>query len=240
MKKLLLATALSLAMSVSAIAGTINLQLDQDSGTFSQTFLGAVGQSTFTATNATFGNFNIANITGSTNPTINTPLLSTSNTLDVQQVGQLGAHRLDVWISANDLTTPLNLVDMFSGFTNVALANGWIVNLETLVSSTNEMFTGALVAAETFIGALLPNVFASTSNDQVDFGTGPFSVTAHYTIFSNGPGEANSGITIAGVEATPLPAAVWMFGGGLGVLAMLANRRRKQRSVWDLDNPTTA
>lgn len=231
MKKLLLSTAFALAMSVSAMAGTMNLMLDQDSGTFTQTNLGAPGQSTFTATNAAFGNFNIANITGSTTGTINAPLLLTSNTLDVQQTGNLGPHRLDVWISANDLTAPLNLVDMFSGFTNVALSNGWIVNLETLLSTSNEMFTGALVASDTFIGALLPNVFASTSNDQVDFGSGPYSLTAHYTIFSNGPGEANSGITVAGVEATPLPAAAWMFMGGAGLGGFLLRKRKKKATA---------
>jgi len=32
---------------------------------------------------------------------------------------------------------------------------------------------------------------------------------------------------------TPLPAAVWLFGGGLGVLAMLSRRRRRSRGVWD-------
>jgi len=39
MRKLLLATATLLAMSVSAMAGTMNLMLDQDSGAFTQTFL---------------------------------------------------------------------------------------------------------------------------------------------------------------------------------------------------------
>lgn len=36
------------------------------------------------------------------------------------------------------------------------------------------------------------------------------------------------------LEETPLPAAVWMFGGVLGLAGMVAgHRRRKQRSVWD-------
>ena len=34
---------------------------------------------------------------------------------------------------------------------------------------------------------------------------------------------------------TPLPAAAWLFGGGLGLVAMLSGRRkRKQKSVWEL------
>ena len=32
---------------------------------------------------------------------------------------------------------------------------------------------------------------------------------------------------------TPLPAAVWLFGGGLGLIAMFGQRKRKQKSVWE-------
>ena len=33
---------------------------------------------------------------------------------------------------------------------------------------------------------------------------------------------------------TPIPGAVWLFGGGLGLVAMLSGRRkRKQKSVWE-------
>ena len=34
---------------------------------------------------------------------------------------------------------------------------------------------------------------------------------------------------------TPIPGAVWLFGGGLGLVAMLGGRRkRKQKSVWEV------
>jgi len=230
MRKLLLATATLLAMSVSAMAGTMNLMLDQDSGAFTQTFLGAPGQSTFNATNASFGNFNIVNITGSTTPTTSAPILLTSNTLDVQTTTTT-AHTLQVWITANDLTSPIQLVDFFSGFTNVALSNGWSVTLESLVSTTNQMFAGTQLATDTFVGGVIPTVFASNFNDQFDVGDGPYSLTAHYTILTDGLGQANSGITVSGVEATPLPAAVWMFGGGLAGLGALLRRRKKQQSA---------
>ena len=160
MKRLLLATVTVLAMSVSAMAGTMNLMLDQDAGAFSQTFFGAPNQSTFTATNATFGSFDIVNITGSTTPTTSAPILLTSNTLDVQTTAD-GGHVLQVWISANDLVSPINLIDFFSGLTNVALSDGWAVTLETLVSTTNQMFAGTQLATDTFIGGTIPSVFAS-------------------------------------------------------------------------------
>lgn len=229
MKKLLLATALTLAMSVSAMAETINLMLDQDAGAFNQTFLGAPNQSTFNATNNSFGNFNIANITGSTTPTTSLPILLTSNTLDVQTTTTT-SHVLQVWISANDLVSPIQLVDFFSGFTNVALSDGWIVTLETLVSTTNQMFTGTQLDTDTFIGTEIPTVFATNFNTQFDVGDGPYSITAHYTIITDGLGQANSGITVAGVEATPLPAAAWMFMGGAGLGGLLLRRRKKKQS----------
>jgi len=229
MKRLLLAAAAVLAMSASAMAGTMNLMLDQDSGAFTQTFFGAPNQSTFNATNASFGNFNIVNITGSTTPTTSAPILLTSNTLDVQTTTTT-SHVLQVWISANDLTSPIGLIDFFSGLTNVALSDGWAVTLETLVSTTNQMFAGTQLATDTFIGGTLPTVFASNFSDLFDVGAGPYSLTAHYTILTDGLGQANSGITIAGTE-TPLPAAVWMFGSGLAGLGALLRRRKKKQAV---------
>jgi len=40
------------------------------------------------------------------------------------------------------------------------------------------------------------------------------------------------GVTPFGVE-TPLPAAVWLFAGGLGVLGVFSRRKRKSRGAWD-------
>jgi hypothetical protein len=42
-------------------------------------------------------------------------------------------------------------------------------------------------------------------------------------------------IIAQGVAETPLPAAVWLFGGVLGVAGMIAGgRRRKQKTAWDV------
>ena len=54
-----------------------------------------------------------------------------------------------------------------------------------------------------------------------------FSVIERYDIFTNGKaGGANSTINL--VAATPLPAALPLFAGGLGVIAWLARRRKRQ------------
>ena len=51
-------------------------------------------------------------------------------------------------------------------------------------------------------------------------------------------GRADIAVTFEATSAaeTPLPAAVLMFGGGLGLVAMLSGRRRKrkQKSVWEI------
>jgi len=45
---------------------------------------------------------------------------------------------------------------------------------------------------------------------------------------TNGPCEENP------PGGTPIPGAVWLFGGGLGLVAMFSGRRkRKQKSVWE-------
>jgi hypothetical protein len=33
---------------------------------------------------------------------------------------------------------------------------------------------------------------------------------------------------------TPLPGAVWLFVGGLGVLGMVGRKRQKQKTAWDM------
>ena len=60
-----------------------------------------------------------------------------------------------------------------------------------------------------------------------------FSGTTGFTGFVDFTG--NLVITPVDVNGTPIPGAVWLFGGGLGLVAMLGGRRkRKQKSVWEV------
>lgn len=221
MKKLLLATAFSLAMSASAMAATMALKIQQDAGV-PQTFFSA--QSSFTAVPQQFGDFFISNLTGSTVPTTQAPTLLNSNTLDIQNTAT-GAHTLQVWITAEGLTSPTGLQNTLSGFTTLSRTEGWTVNLQTLVDLANGDFTGVLISQITYgpagSGSSSMDIPGSATFDDL------FSVTAHYTITTNGIGQANSAISLDAAN-TPLPAAVWMFGGGLAGLGALLRRRKKK------------
>jgi len=66
---------------------------------------------------------------------------------------------------------------------------------------------------------MVADIFSSTTRNTgfVDF-TGTLTPT---------PNEENP-------PGTPIPGAVWLFGGGLGLVAMLSGRRkRKQKCVWE-------
>jgi hypothetical protein len=233
MRKLLLATVALCAMSAAAMAdATMNVFLSQDAGAFTSTTLGAPGQSTFTAPlPQQFGDFLISNITGSSVPSTNSPVLLSSSTLDIQNTAT-GPHTLDIFITANGLTgpqAPTGLVSAFSSFTNEVLSNGWTVDLQTLFSITDQMFAGTQIASASFTGGPAPTVFSTSSLDTVDFGAGPYSLTAHYTIESTGLGQANSSV---GLQAVAVPGPI--VGAGLpGLLGVLGiggwqwKRRRK-------------
>ena len=210
MKKLLLATAALLAMSAAASAGTIALQLQEDGGA-PQQFFGAPNSS-FSATNVTFGDFLISNISGATSPSTIAPVLLSSNNLSIQTTAGSG-HILQVWITGEGLTDPTGIQNLFSGFTSVSLSDGWLASLQSLLSPTNQDFTGSLLDSALFTGTGV-GTFAQTNFTSADLGAGPFSLTAHYTITTNGIGQANSGIQIG--VAVPGP----IVGAGLpGLLA---------------------
>lgn len=68
------------------------------------------------------------------------------------------------------------------------------------------------------------------------------SITGHDFTFAQDGGTAPSFYVSAlqfrieqeDTPTTPIPGAVWLFGGGLGLVAMLSGRRkRKQKSVWE-------
>jgi hypothetical protein len=226
MKKLLLATLALAAMTTAAWTQTVNLRLTQD-GTLTQDFLGAPGQTTFTAGPVQFGDFLISNITGSTVGSTIAPVLVSGSTLDIQNTAT-GPHTLDVWITGNGLTSPNGLTEVFSGFANSVLSAGWATNLQSLFSATDQMFTGTVIDSALFAGTPFPSGQSATRSSLVDLGAGPYSLTAHFLIQTDGPGQSNSTITIAAVPGPIVGAGLPGLLGMLGFGGFQFWKRRKQ------------
>jgi hypothetical protein len=225
MKRLLLLATVALVAFTATASADMALRLQE--GALVQDFISAPGQSSFSSTpNFAFGDFIISNVTGSVTPSTTAPVLLSANTLDLQSTAT-GAHTLDIFVTGNNITSPSGLLNLFSGFTNVSLSNGWTANLSTQADNGNGNFTGTVLDTVSFGGDGI-TTFASNMT-ALALLTGPYSLTAHFQILTDGVGQANSGIQIA-ANAVPIPGAVWLFGGGLaGLGAML--RRRKQSVV---------
>jgi hypothetical protein len=108
------------------------------------------------------------------------PGLLFSDNTDVMVASSAVSHTLDVFITAQGLTTPLgNPLNFISGLTENILLGGFTATLSTFVSATNALFGGTALSS-------------------------PYSVTAQYHIVSvaGEAGGANSTINIVGAAPT--------------------------------------
>jgi hypothetical protein len=217
MRKLVLATASLLAMTVASYAATITFTASEDGGATTTV-------PTPTATSSigpvSFGDFTIL-ATGSTNGPggVPPPFLLQGNTISVQQT-VAGSHTLDLSVLGVGLTSPTGLTALLSGFDATGLSTGWVATISTDINGTiidSSTFTGPISGGhDTAFGAFnLPATF----NASIDF-----------HIVTNGGGAANLG----GALAVPGP----IVGAGLpGLLGMLGfggwqwRRKRKLATV---------
>jgi len=227
MKKLLLATVALVALTATASA---DMALRLQEGALVQDFF-APGQTSFSGpANFAFGDFSISNITGSIFPSTTAPVLLSANTLDLQSTAT-GAHTLDIFVTGSGFTSPTGFVNTFSGFTNVSLSSGWTANLSTLLDTANGNFTGSLLDNVSFSGDGI-TTFASNLTALADFGGGPYSLTAHFQILTDGVGQANSGIQLA-ASAVPVPAVGTGLPGviaGFGAIYAWGKKRARKKA----------
>jgi hypothetical protein len=216
MRKLVLATASLLAMTVASTAATITFTAQEDGGATTTvpfpTATAAIGP-------VSFGDFTIL-ATGSTNGPggVLPPFLLQGNTISVQQT-VVGSHTLDLDVLGVGLTSPTGLTALLSGFDATGLSAGWTATVSTDINGTiidSSTFTGPISGGhDAAFGAFnLPAMF----NASVDF-----------HIVTNGEGAANLGGALS-AAAVPGP----IVGAGLpGLLAAFGfggwqwKRRRK-------------
>jgi hypothetical protein len=204
-----------IAMTAAATAGTITFQLQEDSG---PTTTINTGQDAATLGPLTFGDFNIASLSGATNPFLTLPFLEQANDIEVSG-GGTGDHVLHLTVLGVGLTAPTGLQTLISGFDVTGISANWTAHLSTDIN-------GLVVGSHTFLGPL------SNGTDQDTFGftlPGTFNASIHFDIDNGGTvGEANTGAALA---AVPGP----IVGAGLpGLMAALTffglGRFRRKRS----------
>jgi hypothetical protein len=207
-----------------ADAGTISIGWRQDGGAIT-TVAGSGVSDSFSAAGILTGNFTIASAGGLTQPTLPSPGLMFSNNTSVSAGLGGAAHTLDVFITAQGLTTPLgNPLGVISGLTENLLLGGFTTTLSTFLSATNALFGGTALSSQNFNAAPASTQLLGFANT----GAGPYSVTAQYHIVSVA-GQAGGADSTIAMVAVPGP----VVGAGLpGLLAAcfglvaLARRRR--------------
>jgi hypothetical protein len=214
MKTLLLAAAALLCASA-AQAGTIAFVVSEDGG--AATVIDT-GQSVGALGPVVFGDFTIANLTGTTNPLLPAPDLLQANQISIGAQSS-ASHTLHLTVLANGLSFPTGPVTLNSQFDATGITPGWLVNMSTDINGT----TIASAPFSTVGGVSFVNAFTLP---------GTFFASAHFDITSNGIGSSNTGITLA---ASPVPGPI--VGAGLpGLIAacsglLVLTRRRRQVAI---------
>ena len=137
---------------------------------------------------------------------------------------------LDVFVTFSGITAPLgSALGFLSTFTLNSVSGGASVTESTYLDSGNSSLPSSAASVP---GVLLNSATLSTlTTDSLsatgNTGIGPYSITEEYAITAAGASTTNATID---VTATPLPGALSLFGGGLGVLGLLA-RRKKRKGV---------
>lgn len=166
-----------------------------------------------------FGTFTFNSVSGTGNPPLTGNDLFSSSSFNISS---LTAGTLEVFITVSGITSPVgSALGLLSSFTTNAVPTGWTISENTYLNASNSVFgtTTALGSASfTSIGTLV-------SGGTFNTGSGPYSLTELYTVVATGAGEVNSTIDISN---TPLPAALPLFAGGLGIMGLLARRKKKK------------
>lgn len=218
MKKILLATVAVLALTGVASASEVLV----GEGAAGSVVTLASGGGSAAVSGASVGNFNIT-LSGASAPILSLPDILNGNTIDAVLAGG-GPQSVTIWVSSTGNTGPLGTQDLLSSFTQNDLTAGWTVTALTYADNTDTAYgTQQLLATTVFNSSDPPDVSVITT---AMLGAGTYSVTDQWIISASGAGDTNNTTDIT-VATTPLPAAAWMFAGGLGILGFMGRRKRR-------------
>ncbi|MCG2632702.1 hypothetical protein L6654_39565 [Bradyrhizobium sp. WYCCWR 13023] len=210
---LVFGAALSLAASTCADAAIVTIGLS----TGGPVAAVAGGTGATAIFNGSAGGFSTVSVSAFTQP--DTSEFLNTGTIDLQK-STSGSETLQVWITAQGLTSTASILGFLSGFTENFLTPGWTVVEKTFADAGDGLFTTTTpLSSKTFTGLGHTSAAANAA-----VGPGPFSLTAEYIITTTpGTGSANATIVVTGVPE----ASTWamMILGFLGV-GFLAYRKR--------------
>jgi hypothetical protein len=155
------------------------------------------------------------NISATGSPLTAQPVFDTTST----NVSTSTAGVAYVWITEQNLSSPLGINKFLSGFTSNTWSGAVVsVTENTLVSAGNALFGGTLLATQTF-SSELQSVSTTTLTPSL---SSPYSETVEYIITFGGIAIANDTIDMSSI---PEPVSLALFGTSLIGLG-LARRRR--------------
>jgi hypothetical protein len=147
--------------------------------------------------NGTFGTYSVTLDTG-TSAAPGNPLLS-STSVDTSN-GTAGT--LNVYVTVQGLTAPLGNLPFLSAFQSLLLPAGWALTETTQLSTTNNLFGGAITLGSATQPALVGGGAAILQSMLANTGAGPYSITEIYTITSTagsmGTTNDNENVTVPG------------------------------------------
>jgi hypothetical protein len=170
-----------------------------------------------------YGSFSLGNTGALGSPAEVQPNLSTSVLVGSFLAGGI----LFVYMTEQGLTSPQGAHPLVSRF-DITLMSGAIspISVRTLVSASNELYTGSVLAPTTTFSKVGSGSSTNTTPDL----SGPFSETVVYEIVANGEGGANVAIDISTIlssapPSVPEPPSLVLLGVGLAGLGLLFRRR---------------